>query len=84
MRHGKFKFAETVYTSLGSTRQPLYTLPGVLTIMVALQVIPTDTRGLLGLAVLDTEQMTIDTTWKKLTTRNVLDENGGSVVYIDE
>ena len=79
-----FTFADATYASLGSVTLPLYTPPGIPTIMVELEIVPADIPALLGLDVLDQHQLTIDTVHNVLAKRSRITTEEGSIYLIDD
>lgn len=82
-QHG-FKFPNDTYSSLGSIILPLYTLPGVPTTYIKMDIVPADVPALLGLGVLDANQLNVDTVFNLLAKRVRVDNEDGSVIYVDE
>lgn len=65
----RFRFADSVFESLGKTCLPLQTAPGVPTINVELDVVSADIPALLGMDLMDRESLTPCTVMNKLIKR---------------
>ena len=77
-----FTFADATYASLGSVTLPLYTPPGIPTIMVQLEIVPADIPALLGLDDLDQHQLTIDTVHNVLAKRSRITTEEGTILSL--
>lgn len=78
-----FKFANATYSSLGSIQLPLYTPPGIPTIIVEMEIVPADIPALLGLDVLDEHQLTVDTVFNILAKRSQIVNDDGVASLVD-
>lgn len=76
-----FRFADSLYESLGLVTIPLETPPGIPTIGVSLDVISADVPELLGMDVMDNHSLTPCTMSNRLIRRKVLDNKIHSHSY---
>lgn len=77
-----FRFADSLYESLGVVKMPLETPPGIPSISVPLDVISADVPALLGLDVMDNHSLTPCTVSNRLIRRKVLDNKTHSHSYV--
>lgn len=80
----RFRFGDESFPSLGRISLPLGTPPGVKPIFVDFDIVQADIPPLLGMDVLDREELVADTVFNRLARRSVSTQEDGATVYVDE
>eukprot|EP00171_Calliarthron_tuberculosum_P023610 IDg23610t1 len=79
----KFRFGDDTFSSLGVVTLPLPTPNGVKPIHVDFDIVLADVPALLGMDILDREELIADTVFNKLARREQVPCKDGTVAYVD-
>ncbi len=80
----RYRFADAVYSSLGTVEIPLETPNGIPLMSVGLDIVSADVPALLDLDILDSESLFADTMTNRLVKRVVTSEPDEPLRYVDE
>ncbi len=80
----RYRFADAVYSSLGTVELPLATPNGLPLIYVSLDIVCANVPALLGLDILDSESLFADTVTNRLVKRVVTSDPDEPLRYVDE
>ncbi len=76
------RFGDETFSSLGIISLPLATPNGVIPIMIHFDVVQADVPALLGMDILDREQLVADTVFNRLARRAAIKDKDSRTVYV--
>ena len=83
LSRNRFRFADSIFESLGKICIPLRTPPGVTPVPVVMDVVQADIPPLLGIDILDKESLIADTVSNRLQKRTFFNGQKGEKEYMD-